>query len=189
MKALSLWQPWASLMAFEEKKVETRGWSTKFRGEIAIHATAKEPADWLGASRHRQEFANRFRLLSEKHGWGDGYWPDAAHYVALGAVLCVVRLIAIERVEDVRDDLSEQERCFGNYEDGRYAWFTELVERFPKPVPAKGNRMLWNWDYMKRIDKKVCRKEQGIAEPGNTCLTTPGTCESCPNWWKKEVKP
>ena len=34
-----------------------------------------------------------------------------------------------------------------------------------------------------RVDKKVCRKTQGIAEPGNTCLTTPGTCESCPDWF------
>lgn len=35
-----------------------------------------------------------------------------------------------------------------------------------------------------RVNKKVCRKTQGVAEPGNTCLTTPGTCESCPDWSK-----
>ena len=23
---------------------------------------------------------------------------------------------------------------------------------------------------------------QGVAEDGNSCLTTPGTCESCPEW-------
>lgn len=39
-----------------------------------------------------------------------------------------------------------------------------------------------------RIDKNVCRKTQGVAEPGNTCLTTPGTCESCPNWAKQPLK-
>lgn len=32
------------------------------------------------------------------------------------------------------------------------------------------------------IPKDVCRKEQGFAEDGNSCLQTPGTCESCPNW-------
>jgi len=32
------------------------------------------------------------------------------------------------------------------------------------------------------INKKVCRKLQGGAEQGNTCLQTPGTCESCPEW-------
>lgn len=100
MKALSLWQPWASLMAFGEKKIETRCWSTKFRGEMAIHATAKEPPDWLGNSRNRQEFFERFRIISEKHNWGEGYWPNVHHSAALGAVLCVVRLIGIERTED-----------------------------------------------------------------------------------------
>lgn len=32
---------------------------------------------------------------------------------------------------------------------------------------------------------KVCRKSQGKAEPGNSCLQTPGTCESCPDWAAK----
>lgn len=35
-----------------------------------------------------------------------------------------------------------------------------------------------------QVDKNVCRKEQGKAEEGNSCLQTPGTCESCPNWGK-----
>ena len=34
------------------------------------------------------------------------------------------------------------------------------------------------------VRKDVCRKTQGKAEPGNSCLTTPGTCESCPDWTK-----
>src|SRR5579863_9868299 len=35
---------------------------------------------------------------------------------------------------------------------------------------------------MSVVDRKVCRKTQGYAEEGNSCLTTPGTCESCPDW-------
>lgn len=38
-----------------------------------------------------------------------------------------------------------------------------------------------------KVDKKRCRKEQGLAEEGNSCLQTPGTCESCPNWWKRAI--
>lgn len=38
-----------------------------------------------------------------------------------------------------------------------------------------------------RIDKNVCRKTQGRAEDGNTCLQTPGTCESCPDWWRRRI--
>lgn len=38
MKALSLWQPWASLVAIGAKTIETRSWSTSYRGPLAIHA-------------------------------------------------------------------------------------------------------------------------------------------------------
>lgn len=41
MKAISLWQPWASLVAVGAKKIETRSWATKYRGSLAIHATKK----------------------------------------------------------------------------------------------------------------------------------------------------
>lgn len=39
-----------------------------------------------------------------------------------------------------------------------------------------------------RVKKSVCRKTQGVAESGNSCLTTPGTCESCPDWAKQPLR-
>ena len=42
MKALTLWQPWASLIASGAKTLEIRGRNTNYRGELAIHA-AKRP--------------------------------------------------------------------------------------------------------------------------------------------------
>lgn len=41
MKALSIKQPWASLIAQGIKDIENRTWKTKFRGRIFIHASAK----------------------------------------------------------------------------------------------------------------------------------------------------
>lgn len=38
IKAISLWQPWASLVAAGVKRHETRHWSTDYRGPIAIQA-------------------------------------------------------------------------------------------------------------------------------------------------------
>lgn len=38
MKALSLTQPWASLVAVGAKRIETRSWRTSYRGPLAIHA-------------------------------------------------------------------------------------------------------------------------------------------------------
>ena len=43
MKAITVWQPWASLWACGAKQFETRPWATKYRGPIAIHAAAMNP--------------------------------------------------------------------------------------------------------------------------------------------------
>lgn len=41
MKALTIWQPWASLLVSGQKKYETRSWATDYRGPIAIHAAMR----------------------------------------------------------------------------------------------------------------------------------------------------
>lgn len=41
MKAISLWQPWASLWIRDRKKYETRHWTHKYRGWVAVHAAKK----------------------------------------------------------------------------------------------------------------------------------------------------
>ncbi|WP_309145170.1 ASCH domain-containing protein, partial [Brevibacillus sp. HB2.2] len=41
MKAITIHQSWATLIALGEKRFETRGWSTNHRGPIAIHAAKK----------------------------------------------------------------------------------------------------------------------------------------------------
>jgi hypothetical protein len=38
MKALTVFQPYASLIAFGSKWVENRSWPTSYRGPLAIHA-------------------------------------------------------------------------------------------------------------------------------------------------------
>lgn len=41
MKAISLWQPWATLISTGDKTWETRSWATTYRGPLAIHAAKK----------------------------------------------------------------------------------------------------------------------------------------------------
>jgi hypothetical protein len=141
MKALTLWQPWASLVALGWKSVETRCWSTKYRGPLAIHSAAKLPPNWLGASRHSKQFEFE---LGEVLKQSDV--KKAVAYLPLGSVLAVVRLVDVVPTGQLRDEISQRERVFGNYEDGRYAWFLDLLELFEDGIPAKGNRMLWNWN-------------------------------------------
>jgi hypothetical protein len=49
------------------------------------------------------------------------------------------------RTEDVRHQVGEKELAFGDYGDGRFAWFFELKSTFGKPYPAKGHLGIWNW--------------------------------------------
>ncbi len=44
IKALTIWQPYASLIAAGLKQYETRSWSTRYRGLLAIHAAKR----WIG---------------------------------------------------------------------------------------------------------------------------------------------
>ena len=41
--------------------------------------------------------------------------------------------------------LTEKEVAFGDYGDGRYAWFTESVERWALPTQAVGHLGFWEW--------------------------------------------
>lgn len=134
MKALSLWQPWASLMAFGAKRYETRSYPTGAFGVLAIHAAKKNDADCLALCR-QEPF--RTALI----GGGIDFIGD----LPFGAVVAVGRLIACHRVEDMRDSLSEQELAFGDYRDGRFAWEWELMERLELPIPAIGKQGFWFW--------------------------------------------
>ena len=142
MKCLTLTQPFASLVAISAKKIETRSWYTAFRGELAIHAAKGFPED-----ARELVFTEPFHTCIGLHyGYTAGSLP-------LGAIVAVVRLLSVERTELLTDQLSllpgsprltEQERAFGNYQPGRFAWHLELLYRVEPAVPCRGSLGLWD---------------------------------------------
>ncbi len=130
-KALSLWQPWASLVALGEKCYETRHWNTSYRGLLAIHAAKRWTKDEIQAWDSFRFSNNHIRHMD--------------HPLPLGAVLCIVRLKNVVPVESVRMFLSEKERLYGNYSNGRFAWELQVVEVFEQSIPAKGAQGFFNW--------------------------------------------
>lgn len=161
MKALTLWQPWASLMAFKNgprKRIETRSWSTKYRGDIVICA-----AKSFNAQSRQAIDGHMFRQAFRYHGVDPKVLPR-------GAALCKVRLLDCIKAEHLlHDDASNEiavlreeylgvrgiddpdamqwiyEFAFGNYAPGRFAWLTTDLEVFDKTVPVIGHQGLWNW--------------------------------------------
>lgn len=132
MKAISLHQPWATLVAYGEKQYETRSWKPNHRGLLAIHA-AKRLDDVQKAICYEQPFRDALQRAV--------YGPSNMH---LGAVLCVVKLVDIIPTGQLLDQLSAQELAFGNYGPGRYAWKLELVKRFTNPIPMAGMQSLFD---------------------------------------------
>lgn len=122
MKAISLWQPWATGMALGLKRVETRSWWTKHRGLLAIHAAQREDKDATA------------RLLGGRR-------------VVAGAVVAIVDLIdCIEMTPmDVRlVDAAEKE--WGDWRAGRFAWKTRLIVALEPAVTWPGHQGLWDWE-------------------------------------------
>ncbi len=138
IKAISLWQPWASLIAIGEKQFETRSWDTSYLGLVAIHAAKRWTLAELQAF---SNFNQRFPDLTQR--WN--YTNDQMHPLPLGSVLCVCRLKGCYRTNYL--NISEREMAFGNFAPGRFAWKLELVETFDQPIPAKGAQGLWNWQW------------------------------------------
>ncbi|MHB1420747.1 MAG: ASCH domain-containing protein [Bacillota bacterium] len=158
MKAISLLQPWASLKAVGAKKIETRSWSTKYRGPFAIHASKKfadeqkklcmeEPfysaLSYAGYKANRSVVNDRVRID-----------------LPVGLIIATCRLVDCVRIigrtsiagKIVAAQLSNgqeitgNELAFGDYTPGRFAWITEDAKVLSVPVAVKGSLGLWNWD-------------------------------------------
>lgn len=175
MKALTLTQPWATLIAIGAKRIETRSWWTGYRGPIAIHA-GKNLAPVGGEVGLLAQCADAtfFRAL-EPHvrvvhratpiGLTDTIDPDE---LPRGCVVAIADLVDCKRIapswtqhtgamppkisrftddgEPVLWELTEQEIAFGDYTPGRFAWLLDNVRALPVPVPARGAQGLWDWN-------------------------------------------
>jgi hypothetical protein len=128
MKAITLQQPFATLLVLGAKCIETRSWSTAHRGPLAVHASSTFPPKARALCR-REPFRRRLAQA------GITDWSE----LPLGALLGTVRLLECRRVEEIDlDGLSEEELCFGDYAAGRWAWFVDSAASLPGPIPWKG---------------------------------------------------
>lgn len=130
---LSLWQPWATLIAIGAKQYETRSWATRYRGRIAIHAAKRMERDQVTLLTTRP-----FRQVLHAAG------ISLPSELPVGAFLATCRLVDCVRTEAIVDQLSEQERAFGDYSPGRYAWKLDDLVPLAVPLPARGQQGLWD---------------------------------------------
>jgi hypothetical protein len=156
MKAISLLQPWASLVAIGAKKIETRSWPTSFRGKLAIHASKGFPK-W---SRELcPEFAKLLGIKDYKGSWlyylEYGVGPFGKVIATCNLVDCI-KILHVDKYHIFTGNnlannrsisvVGTEELSFGDYTPGRYAWLLEDVKPLPEPIPAKGHQGLWEWE-------------------------------------------
>lgn len=136
MKAISLWQPWATLVAHGLKHFETRSWYTSYRGTLAIHA-AKRKADRyeLNDVIIKALFDMGYQRLSE---------------LPYGCIVCTSLLVDCEPTAQVVNrtwfkEIEATERHFGDYAPGRFAWQLDTIVRV-NDIPARGSQGFWEWE-------------------------------------------
>jgi len=136
MKVLSLWQPWATLIAIGAKRIETRGWQTNHTGLLLIHAAKiRTEEGYHEFSNH--EFSNHVRLFQDA---GYNSFTD----LPFG---CVVALTALMDCVPTKylGSISYLERSVGNYDEGRFGWILDQIHRIDTPVPLTGRQGLFTF--------------------------------------------
>ena len=152
IKSLTLWQPHATLVARGAKRLETRSWQTSYRGPIAIHAAKNSPRSWaklaengLATTPPHPAFIEELELLCGTDALG---LPDLAQLPS-GVIVAVGLLVDVRPIDIFGDpegwSITEEERAFGVYGSGRFAWFFEDVRPLRPPYfPIRGHQQLWN---------------------------------------------
>ena len=136
MKAITLTQPWASLVAIQAKKIETRSWKTNYRGPLAIHA-GKYMNDIAFQVCYDPLFQ---KTLSEKGIRNRQELP-------LGAIVAICKLVDVVQITRFTELPLDPEYSFGSYAWGRYMFMLEDIKRLPNPIPARGALNLWEWNH------------------------------------------
>ena len=131
MRALTIHQPWAWLIAEGIKDIENRRWETKYRGPLLIHS---------GKSRRSMKNGLSFANMAP----GAVAVPDAYH-LKFGKIIAVVELVDI-----VQNDASYWA------ESGCFNWKLSNAKRLDDPIDCRGHMGLF--DPPENIMKKI--KEQ-----------------------------
>ncbi len=157
MRALTVRQPWASLIALGYKRMETRSRTTSVRGPIAIHAGLAMPCK-IGetlilapaSALNRVELDDFDPLTVERDRGGlllrGGRlaWP---YRLPMGVVVATSNLFQVRPTSSIEHAPGPLEEALGDHSPGRFAWSLET----PQPIPTREHRIVrgrqgwWDW--------------------------------------------
>lgn len=175
MKAITLHQPWASLIAVGAKRIETRSWSTRYRGPLAIHAGMRHPPTGLTEGAVCGGLVSRSTLRYHDRVDDRFHWSSFANATCLiplplGAVVAVANLVDVLPMQAfagpneclvIHDDGGVEQWIPGEEYPGMIRslddqapfgdfapgrWAWMLEDVRPcAPIPMRGHQGLWTW--------------------------------------------
>ena len=133
MRALSLWQPWASLWCSQRKVHETRSWRCSYRGWLLVHATKHFEKDFAVGDPLRVILDNEF---------GTQWALD----LPTGVLIGMVNVVDCLPTEMLFGDgaVSDDDRVCGDFSAGRFAWKRDEFRLFDQPIPYRGAQGIFN---------------------------------------------
>ena len=148
-KVLTLTPPWGTLIAIGAKRIETRSWSTDYRGTLLIHQGSNLKP--IGGEAGLDELCCQQPFFNALRRGGLERLADLPR----GKIVAVCELRKCVRmgvdawssysIPGVGDwFLTDQERAFGDYSPGRYAWLLADIRALPTPIAARGLPGLWD---------------------------------------------
>lgn len=135
LKAISMWQPWASLWLSPNKRHETRHWETKHRGRLLVHAAKKFV---------RNIDPDLGDILSSEFG---GHWGMELPTGAIIGMVDLVDVIPTERLYSVYSEMTDDQLtdgACGDFSVGRFGWRRGTYWRFPQPIPYRGRQSMFD---------------------------------------------
>ena len=126
MKGISLHEPWATAVARDLKRIETRAFRLHYRGPLAICAARTTVFSEMIQNPALREFFHGCGITRKEH-------------LSFGCIVAVCRVGNVIPVEELAN-ISVQERWFGNYAPGRFGWILEDMHRLKEPIPFRGSQ-------------------------------------------------
>jgi len=128
MKALSIRQPWAGLIAAGVKTIETRIWRTEYRGPLLICASRQQDKNFV---------------LQNSFDWTKAQIDSVRKFSKITG-----KAIAVAELTDCRvmiDDSDDCKRALCDYYLNAYAWELSNIKLI-KPFEVKGQLSLFDVD-------------------------------------------
>lgn len=139
MKALSIWNPHALMLAIGMRRIETRGWQTSYRGRLLIHAAKhwdQRTADECNIAGEQARAVPPENLTDAELRMANRPWGELN-----GCVLAVATLSDCIPIPEPCG--TEWDKAWGGFGPGRFGFALSDVRCLSQPVPARGAQGLW----------------------------------------------